>query len=221
MSSLLTKGGLVPGTIKNLNTSDKVSFMFNPFEYTISKSAKYEVTPVTGQNMGETSFQYGEPISISLNLYFDTTDTYSNGQYDNVRDYTELLWHMIYVDEDSRDADDNKGKPPRVEFEWGDNYFEGVVTKLSEKLTLFSETGTPLRAEVTIDMQQHDDSALTAAQAQPDWITTAPKTSTFNAGTRLDLINAVSGTSSGMRDVAEANGIDDPLNIPNGMDLIL
>jgi len=220
MSSLLTKGGLVPGTIKNLQSNDIVSFMFNPFEYTISKSAKYEVTPVTGQNMGQTSFQHGEPISISLNLYFDTTDTYSSGQYDNVRDYTKLLWHMIYVVEDTRE-EDLKGKPPRVEFKWGEFYFEGVVTKLSEKLTLFSETGTPLRSEVTVDLQQHDDDSLTAAQAQPEWTTTAPKTSTFSAGDRLDLINAASGTSSGMREVAEANGIDNPLNIPNGMDLIL
>ncbi len=222
MASLLTKGGLVPATLTNCITNDVVSFMFNPFEYTITKTASYDVTTVTGQNMGEVSFKSGAPITISLTLYFDSLDSQTSptATHKNVRDYTELLWHMIYVDEDTRE-EDLKGKPPKVEFEWGEVYFVGVVTKVSEKLTLFSETGTPLRAEVTVDLQQHDDEILTAAQAQPEWKTTAPKTSTFNAGTRLDLINMTSGTSAAMREIAEANNIDNPLNIPNGTNLIL
>jgi hypothetical protein len=216
MSRLLTKGGIVPGTLTNLKTRDKVSFMFNPFEYTISKSARYEVTTVTGQNMGKTSFQSGQPINISLNLYFDTSDTYNNGRFENVRNYTKLLWHMIYVDESSRNKEDKKGIPPRVEFQWGDNYFEGVITQLSEKLTLFSETGTPLRSEVSVSMQQHDDDKLTKAQAQPRWVTTAPSTSTFRSGERLDQISNSNGSSRPMREIASRNGIDNPLKVLAG-----
>lgn len=233
MSNLLTKGGLVPGKLINkakyTSTSDPTSqsegivfFMFNPYEYTIAKDASYTVTPVKGQNMGETSFDNGEPIKITLNLYFDSTDTLNNGDFKSVREYTKPLWHMIYIDENSRDTDkDKKGKPPRVEFRWGTYKFEGVVTNLTEKLTLFAEDGTPLRAEVSVTLQQHDDDKVTTSQVQSSWVTTAPKTSTLKAGDRLDLINAVSGTSSGMREVAAANGIDNPLNIPNGTDLIL
>jgi len=236
MSTLLTKGGLTPGTITNLSdTSKEVKFMFNPFEYTIAKSTTWKETVVTGRNVPLVSFTSGSPMTLSLTLYFDTLDTRtSSGTYTNVRDHTLNLWAMMMIDESNANSTSGKSEPPPVAFEWGEVYFKAVITSLSEKLTLFSEKGTPLRAEMTIKLQQYFDPDDTAPQvpSQPTWTTTAPKSVTFSAGTRLDLIGAFKGTvtkavetgkdvAQAARDIAEGNGIDDPLNIPSGTNLLL
>jgi len=236
MSTLLTKGGLTPGTITNLSdTSKVVKFMFNPFEYTISKSTTWNETTVTGRNVPLVSFASGSPMTLDLNLYFDTLDTRTDsGTYTSVRDHTLNLWAMMMVDTSNVNTTSQKSEPPAVAFEWGSVYFKAVVTTLTEKLTLFSETGTPLRAEMTVKLQQYFDPDDTEPQvpSQPTWTTTAPKTSTFTAGTRLDLIGAFKGSvtkaidtgvdaAKTMRSIAEGNNIDDPLNIPSGTQLLL
>jgi len=224
MSTLLTKGGLTPGTIKNLtDTTKEVKFMFNPFEYTITKSTTWNETTVTGRNVPLMSFQSGSPMSLDLTLYFDTLDTRTeSGTYTSVRDHTMNLWALMMVDESNVNATSGKSEPPAVAFEWGDVYFKSIVTSLTEKLTLFSETGTPLRAEMTVKLQQYFDPDDTDPQIpeQPTWTTTAPKTSTFTAGTRLDLIAAFAGTAQSKRSIAAANNIDNPLNIPSGTNLL-
>ena len=135
MSTLLTKGGLTPGSIKNLSdTSKEVKFMFNPFEYTIAKSTTWNETTVTGRNVPLVSFQSGSAMTLSLNLYFDTLDTRtSSGTYTSVRDHTLNLWAMMMIDESNVNSTSGKSEPPPVAFEWGEVYFKAVITSLSGK----------------------------------------------------------------------------------------
>ena len=233
MSELLTKGGLTPGTITNLSNTDKiVKFMFNPFEYSITKSTTWTPTTVTGRNVPILAFQSGTPMSLSLNLYFDTLDTRADdGTYTSVREHTLNLWDMMMIDTANINETSGKSEPPSVAFEWGSVYFKAIVQSLTEKLTLFSETGTPLRAEMTVKLDQYYDPEDVEPQvpSQPTWTTIAPKATTFTAGTRLDLIAAYktkvveSGedTAQTMRSIAEGNNIDNPLNIPSGTQLLI
>lgn len=226
MSSLLTKGGLTPGKLIDLNDNKEVKFMFNPFEYTLSKSTSWNETEQTGTNVPETTFKSGSAMSLSVTLYFDTLDTRTtSGTYTSVRDHTKNLWAMMLIDESQENTESGKSEPPIVAFEWGEVYFKSVIKSMSEKLTLFSETGTPLRAEVQLSLEQYFDPADTPAQVpnQPSWTTTAPKTSTFTAGQRMDLMvsAAMSATSTAVRQVCAANNIDNPLNIPNGQHLLM
>lgn len=217
VSSLLTKGGLKPGTITNLGNNKKVNFMFNPFEYTISKSSTWNETTVTGRNVPLVSFQSGAAMTLSLKLYFDTQDTRtSSGTFTNVRNHTLNLWAMMMIDEDNVNSVSGKSEPPAVAFEWGELYFKAVITRLTEKISLFSETGTPLRSELDITLQQYFDPNDTPPQVpdQPTWTSTAPKTSTLKLGDRLDNIAASSGTT--MRQLASSNNIDNPLRVTPG-----
>jgi hypothetical protein len=227
MSTLLTKGGLTPGVIKTIkggaSPEIEVKFMFNPSEYSLSKSSTWTETANTGLNVPIMSFGILSPAKLSLTLYFDTLDTRSTtGTYDNVRDYTFFLWKMMTIDPATVNEKTKKGDPYAVEFVWGKVSFKSVIVSLTENVTLFSETGTPLRANVKVDLQQHYDPSYTKPQdpTQPAWTSDVPKTSTFTAGTRLDLIAAFSGTAQSMRKIASDNGIDNPLNIPPGTNLL-
>ena len=164
MSTLLTKGGLTPGKIIDLNDNAEVNFMFNPFEYTLSKSTSWNKTDQPGDNVPETTYKSGSPTTLSMTLYFDTLDTRTeSGTYTSVRDHTLNLWKMMMIDETDENTESGKSEPPIVAFEWGEMYFKSVIKSITEKLTLFSETGTPLRAEISLSLEQFFDPADTPA----------------------------------------------------------
>jgi hypothetical protein len=207
-----TKGGLVPAKLINLATNDEVNCMFNPHEYSLTKSNTWERKPVKGKNIPSIQFQQGGQASLKLQLMFDTYTEQAN-----VTTHTDMIWKMMMVDEDSKDATSGKSDPPLVAFEWGAFYFTAVITSLSQKFTLFLADGTPVRttvditleqAEVPDDYQPQTSSTATAAQ---------PKVVTATSSDRMDTIAAnETGDASNHRDIAEKNNIDNPNKVPPG-----
>jgi LysM repeat protein len=215
MVSNVTKGGLAPATITNLLTNEVVKFMFNPYEYTITKQNTWQDKPVIGQNLPMVTFQQGGAETLNLTLHFDNQDSHGD-----VRVFTQPLWKMMMIDEQSKNARSGKGQPPPVMFEWGKLHFKAVITSMSQKFLLFSESGVPLRCTVEVSLRQYLDDADIAPQTpgQTGGGTTA-SSATVVQGDRLDHI--ASSSDSNHRDIAEANNIDNPLNVPPGTQLKL
>src|SRR5215475_8794261 len=159
MTLNVTKGGLAPATITNLITNDVVKFMFNPFEYTISKQNTWQDKPVIGQNLPMVTFQQGGAETLSLTLHFDNQA--SGG---DVRSFTQPLWKMMMIDESSKNSETGKGEPPPVMFEWGKLHFKAVITSMSQKFLLFNDKGVPLRCTVEVSLRQYLDDADIAPQ---------------------------------------------------------
>jgi hypothetical protein len=207
----LTKGGLAPATLTNLDTNEVVNFMFNPFEYTLTKRNTWQDKPVTGQNLPYVNFQQGGAITLKLILHFDSQSTGAD-----VRTYTDKLWKMVLVNEAKVDAKTGKGQPPPVVFYWGKLHFKAVITNLSQKFTLFTETGIPLRCEVDIDLQQYLDEPGETGTAQAGGSTPASAPTTAVQGQRLDNMTK---NPDDQRKVAEKNNINNPLKVPAGTKL--
>jgi hypothetical protein len=216
MAPNLTRGGLTPGKVTNLSTNDEAKFMFNPYEYTISKHNSWDTKPVMGHNIPLVVFKHGDAQSLSLTLYFDSQDTGGD-----VRQFTETLWKMMMVDETVMDTDSDKSAPPPVAFEWGRLYFKAIITDLSEKFTLFAADGTPLRCTVTLTLQQYIEASEYAPQVAGEALgTSSPPPTTMVQGERLDNVaNSTTGSPSNWRSVAQTNNIDNPLNVPAGQQL--
>lgn len=218
----LTKGGLKPAKIVNLTTQAEVNFMFNPYEFTVSKSVSWTDGEEQGVNAPKSIFNRGQPRKISLTLHFDAQDRGSD-----VRNFTQKLWEMALIDTSTTNARTGKALPPPVAFSWGRLYFKAIITEISEKFTLFDEHGTPLRSEIGISLQEYietetDGNAATIGTVGTLAAAPAPRTATVTGSNRLD--NVVSQAGSGVsswRDVAESNNIDNPLNIPTGTTLRL
>mgnify|MGYP005844377809 CR=1 FL=1 len=214
-----TRGGLQPASIVNLLTNEEVRCMFNPHEYTLSKRNAWEKKPVKGKNVPRVTFQQGGPQTLTLTLHFDTL---ADGA--DVRDFTDPLWKMMMVDESSQNPRSGKSFPPPVAFRWGKLNFEAVITNLNQKFTLFLDDGTPVRCTVDITLEQLIDVDDYAPQQPsmrggPGWI---EQVVTAVAGDRLDNIAAAAkGAADTWRQVAEANNIDNPLNIKPGQRLRL
>ncbi|MEO0561768.1 MAG: hypothetical protein AAF125_06625 [Chloroflexota bacterium] len=210
-----TRGGLSPAKLKNLATNDVVNFMFNPAEFTISKSVEWCDTEENGVDAAQAIFKRGGPRSIDLTLLFDTQDSGGDVTY-----YTVKLWKMTTIESSTQNSTTGKGTPPVVEFTWGNLYFKALVTSISETFTLFSDTGVPLRSSVTVNLREQvepgaNDSLSTGSN-------TAPPSSVITSGLdRLDNIAALAGIGAMFwRDVATANDVDNPLSIPTGTELV-
>lgn len=216
MSLVNTRGGLKPATIVNLSTNEEVRCMFNPHEYTLTKSNSWEAKPVRGKNVPKVTFKQGGAQSLKLTLHFDTL-----AEGADVRDLTDPLWKMMLVDESSQNPRSGKSAPPQVAFRWGKLSFEAVIKTLSQKFTLFIDDGKPVRCTVDItldqlidvdDYQPQDPSSEGAGQTE--------QLVTVIEGDRMDNVASSStGDPGSYRDIAEANNVDDPLKVKPGQQL--
>lgn len=212
-----TRGGLEPAIIINKNTGERVSCMFNPYEYTITKQNTYEQASTKGLNIPRIRFKQGGAQTLTLRLLFDTY-----GEGEDVRTFTAPLWRMMMVDEDRADQRTGKSEPPHCIFQWGRFEFEAVITKMDEKFTLFLKDGTPVRTVVNITLQQVVDEEAHAKQNPTSGGGIAPRTRILYAGDRLDLIAWEEyGDATRWRHIAEANKITDPLRLRPGQILMI
>src|SRR5690606_25491342 len=107
---------LVKATIRNLDTDETVTCMFNPTKYSFAKTVGWgapEGKSGRGLNIPPLEFTGGEAATITLNLFFDTTAT-----GEDVRDaYTNKLWNLALINKDKIDPQTKTGRPPRCMFE--------------------------------------------------------------------------------------------------------
>lgn len=210
---------LVKATISNVDTGASVTCMFNPTDYTFAKTVGWAQTTERGANVPKLEFTGGEPATVSLKLFFDTNDT-----GDDVRTrYTNALWDLAMVNTAKLDPKTNKGRPPRCMFTWGSAWsFEAVVTSINTNFTMFLEDGTPTRATVDLSLKQAHDPGRFPAQNPTSGGIAGHKQRVVQQSETLDFIASQEyGHSKYWRDIAEANGIDDPMRVRAGMILTL
>lgn len=204
--------------ITNLETNERVPCLFNPTEYTFSKSNQWESVSVLGDNVPLPKFVGGGATTLRMNLFFDT---YETGQ--DVRNHTEQLLKLMYVDPRLRSEKSKKGRPPRCMFHWGRVWaFKAIITQMSQNFTLFTEDGTPVRATVDVTFQQIEHEGTYPAQNPTTMGDPGQRTRIVRPGDRLDwLAYEEYGDPALWRLIAEANHIEDPSQLTPGQRLVI
>jgi len=132
----------------------KLSVLFNPKELTFSKSNTWNPKKTPKENTPELEFGGGGSASLKLQLYFDT---YAEGE-DVRQKYLNQIYKWVRVDPKLKEKKTDKGRPPEVRFDWaGKVIFDGVISSLSERFTLFLPNGTPVRAVVDLTLTESRD----------------------------------------------------------------
>lgn len=131
--------------------TDTIYVQFNPTSLKISRSNNPDRPDTTlGQGLQHTGPQ---PATLTFDLEFDTgemADT-QTGMPMDVRVLTAEVRKFVLP------GDPNKtGAPPSILFEWGPLSFPGVVTNLTEDIDYFAPDGTPLRAKLSVTIQERD-----------------------------------------------------------------
>jgi Contractile injection system tube protein/LysM domain len=191
--------------LHNLDHQDQpaIKCMFNPKEYSIAKTNKWSVPPAKGKNIGEYEFGGGDPAKMTLQLLFDT---FEDG--DDVRTYTDGVWKLMLIDASLQDPKSgNKGRPPRVRFQWGKSFsFDAVITNITQKFLLFKEDGVPVRATLDVGFQQVRDENEHPGQNPTSGGLGGGRQWTVKEGDTLTSIAyAEYGDSSSWRRIADAN----------------
>ena len=219
--------GLTKATIINLdkkNNSEYVDCLFNPNEYTFQKRNNWAREQTAGASVPQLEFGGGLPATLQMKLFFDTLHDNKSGQPIDVRkSHTDKLWQLMMVDEALKDPKNQKGRPPRVRFQWGRTWsFDAVILSMSQRFTLFAGDGTPVRATVEITFQQIKDEKRLAPQNPTSGGTGGERIWTVRDGDRLpDISYSVYGNATRWRAIADENGLEDVRDIRPGMRLLI
>jgi hypothetical protein len=198
--------------------ADKFTCQFNPTSFDVKKVNAFQASPAgQGADLGKLHFTGGVSQDMTLTLTFDSTDT---GQpvfnlYTKLRKFT-------LVDTTVTDSNTQLSEPPWVIVQWGSYIgFVAVVESLTEKYIYFKPDGTPLRAEVTVNLKQVSKDTSSGAQ-NPTSRSEPRRTWVVEEGQRLDWIAFQEyGDSNAWRHIAEANQIDNPHSLHSGQVLRL
>jgi nucleoid-associated protein YgaU len=195
-------------SITNVDTKDKVVALFNPKEYSISKSTNWKNLDTQGRDMPDVQFTTGQRRELSMELFFDTYDT-----KENVKDYVKKIEKLMLIDVE-------KHRPPIVLVSWGKNAlnFQCVLEQMEQRYTMFTNEGTPVRAIINvsfkeIDPNQNGSLVSGGEKESPDHT----KIRVIKEGDTLQHLAHLEYEDPALwKILATSNDIEDPLNIPAG-----
>lgn len=219
-----TRGNLEAARIYEVDESGEeksggvsVACMFNPFEYSVSKSNTYREEARNRSDAPTFEFARAGPQTLRLNLIFDT---YEAGE--DVTLTTNELWRLMETRTRQEGDRNQKIPPPEVAFEWGVFRFVAVITNMTQRFTLFKQDGTPVRARVDVTFTQHRDLNDYPRQNPTSGGGDVERVWRVVAGDRLDTIAyEVYGDAAKWRLIAEHNQIVDPLILRAGQQLTI
>jgi Contractile injection system tube protein/LysM domain len=207
----------IPDNLKKaylrLESGQEIACWFNPQEYTISKSNKWTVKPVVGEGVPVAEFGGGDAQKLNLDLLFDDADREDG----DVREITNALFDAMAVDK-SFASGKNSGRPPTIEFGWGENTtFKAVCDSLKVQFLLFRPSGVPVRAKASISLIQAEPRVGKGPQNPTTRGTAGLRTHVVREGDSIQSVaHAAYGDPTLWRQVAQANGIDDPFALRRG-----
>lgn len=190
----------------------KVECMFNPYEYTVSKSNSFAEKPKQNSDTGHGEFLKAGSQTLKLALLFDTYESRKD-----VSQQTRVLWRLMMTKDQKPKRDGDKIQPPQAAFEWGVFKFVAYITSMTQQFTLFLQDGTPVRAKVDVTFTQFVDIEDYKPQNPSSGSRTTERVWRVLAGDRLDTIAAeVYDDATQWRRIAEHNQINNPLALRPG-----
>jgi nucleoid-associated protein YgaU len=204
--------------IVNLDTNDIIECLFNPNAYTFERSNTWTQKQVKGENVPHLEFGGGSSATLTMQLFLDTSTTGGD-----VRATTEKIRKLMDIDQNAKDMTTVKGRPPMVEFRWGQIWtFKAVITRLTENCTLFRDDGIPVRATLDVSFLQAKEQGVYAAQNPTTMGTSGYKRWVVKEGDSIDWIAFREyGNSAMWRYLADINNLDDPGKLRPGQVLVI
>lgn len=198
-----------------VETGQRIPCLFNPSELALTRSNAWNAAGRPGRAVPTLAFGGSRNGELSLELFFDTTDT-----GEDVTKHTSKLVALMDVNTSIKGSDEGSGnvRPPTVIFHWGDLHsFRAVVADLSVRFTYFSATGVPLRAKANLLLRQYEPSRAFGPQNPTSGTPRPHRVHRVAPGETLDRIAAkYYGDSTAWREIAAANAIEDPLSLRAG-----
>lgn len=205
-----------------------LDLQFNPTEISLEKNVHIAEIAIPGLTAPLQQFVRGEAETLRLELFFDTSDQGMGLEAVSVVTLTDQIYALARIVPDQH-------APPIVTFIWGPDFpgnelppelgsqrrssFTGVVTNIKQTFTLWSTGGVPLRAKISLSLREYaplQDQLCALNLASPN------KTHSYVLALG-DTLSLVAGNfyfdPTEWRNIALANGIDDPRRLRPGTQL--
>lgn len=195
-----------------------VTFMFNPSQLQLTKSASWVPHVARGaESAGIAEFSGSEPKTLGIEIFLDATDTHDQ----SVRTRVDTLLTCCVPTKKSVTA--KAPSPPWVRFTWGQFQsvsFYAYVSQISATYSLFDTDGTPLRA--TCSLTLNEISGSTPRQNPTSGALVTNRAHRVVVGDSLEMLAYQEyGDPTAWRVIAKANGIDDPVRLRPGTEVLV
>jgi len=206
----LEKLKIKPLNIQLSKSIGEIEVMFNPAEFSIETRNQFQRTAMPGLPTPVTQFVSGETQTLSFDLFFDTYE-----KREDVRAKTRQVTDLLKINKEIH-------APPVCRFEWGGalqadkTHFQGVIDSVTQKFTMFLDSGLPVRATLTIKVSEF---RTIQEQLHSLGLESADRTKRriFKEGDTLWLLaNNEYGDPFKWREIAAFNRIDNPRLVPPG-----
>lgn len=207
--------------IKNEDTGDEFTVMFNPEDYSYKLSADdgenekdEDVLTVSNGTVSSKSESVELPFhstgigDLDVSLQYHAFDS-SVDIRSEIKALQELTLPTV--------SSGSVRRRPECSFNWEDFYYFGYITEADAKYTMFDSDGKPLRAELSLTFKaiipEKDKSKYSGFEGcRKTWI--------VKSNDRLDLIaNAIYQDAKQWLFIARENDIDNPVKFPTPNDI--
>lgn len=208
---------LEKATLINTETDERVSVMFNPEEYTLTESNLIAEIGIPGAPRPPLQYVRGEGRTLSMELFFDTLEQ-STVALAKDRPEVDVRGHVKAVTDLGRERPETHA-PPVLLFAWGGVAFPCLLVQATQRFTMFTQSGTPVRATVSVTFREYSEATF---EVERGLFLFPPTVREVIEGDALSfIVGDLTGDPTLWRDVAEANGIDDPFDLETGLELVV
>ena len=207
------------------NKLETLPVQFNPTEMTFAKGVQLAEVGIPGIDSPIQQFVRGQAEKLTLDLFFDTTESGMDAQATSVTTLTDAFYRLVKINSQTH-------APPICQFAWNKAFpganlpadyaqqqrlmFRCIVENVSQKFTLFTPQGIPLRATLTVTLREYKslEEQLKELNLQ------SPDHTKAYVVQRGDTLSAIAGDLYGSpaqwRTLATSNGITDPRRLTPG-----
>lgn len=199
----------------NTTTGDRVAVQFNPEDYTLHRDNTFAQAAAFGSSAPLLQFAHGGLQTIDLELLVDTHEAHAGtAAQSDVRAVVRKVTDLMSIDPTTH-------APPVVLFTWGSLSFTCVVASAQQKFIMFRPDGVPVRARVTVTLNEYRNADLEAKEVKRE---TADYTKVYVVG-QAETLSAIAArvydAPQTWRPIAIRNGLDETRAIPVGTSLLI
>jgi hypothetical protein len=202
-----------------------IPVQYNPTELSFTKGAQLAEIAIPGLDSPLLQFVRGQNETLSMDLFFDSTEDGTGPGATNVTVLTDQIYQLVKIEPDSH-------APPICTFLWNSAFpgsqlspemgnqrrtsFQCIFESVRHKYTLFSPEGIPLRATLSVTLREYktlDEQFAQLNLNSPD----RTQAHIVQAGETLSAVASKHYRRPGeWRRIAAGNHIADPRRVPPG-----
>jgi hypothetical protein len=201
-------------TLTNVDTQERFEVLFNPSEYSLSKDNNFAEAAIPGLSSPLLQFVNGNLQTLEMELLFDTYEGHgqANQPATDVRSLSGPVIALMEINPETH-------APPVVLFAWGNVTFTGVLSRVTQRFTMFLDSGVPVRAQLQVSFSEWV-SGVEEAKAVKRQTADFTRVHVVGHGETLSSIaHRAYGDPTKWRPIAIANALLDPRRPPVGLQL--